>query len=85
MLSCDTGVNRLKGKLPTGTEVAHKTGTIGISGNYSVNDVGVIYLPSNRGHIVISVYIKDSKAGHEMCENVIAEISRTIYDYFLYQ
>ena len=85
MLSCDTGENRLKGKLPLGTEVAHKTGTIGISDNYSVNDVGVIYLPSNRGHVVISVYIKDSKAGYEMCESVIAEISRSIYDYFLYR
>ena len=85
MVNCDTGVNRLKGKLPIGTQVAHKTGTIGISGNYSVNDVGVLYLPSNRGHVVISVYIKDSKAGHEMSETVIAEISRSIYDYFLYR
>jgi len=85
MLNCDTGVNRLKGKLPINTQVAHKTGTIGISGNYSVNDVGVIYLPSNRGHVVIAVYIKNSTAGYEVSESVIAEISRSIYDYFLYR
>jgi len=80
MLKCDTGRNRLKGLLPSGTKVAHKTGTIG----GTVNDAGIIYLPYNLGHIAITVFTKETEAKQKEVENVIARISKLVYDYFLF-
>jgi beta-lactamase class A len=79
MCRCVTGDARLKGLLPAGTEVAHKTGTaMGI-----INDVGVITLPNGAGHIAIVVFIKGSKSPMAECEHSIAEVARAAYDYFL--
>ena len=47
MLRVETGVGRIKGVLPPGTAVGHKTGTIG----GTTNDVGYIYLPDDAGHV----------------------------------
>jgi len=79
MRRCETGPNRLKGLLPPGTEVRHKTGTIGMT----TNDVGIMTLPGDAGHVVISVFVKSSDKKVEDRERAIAEISRTVYDYFL--
>lgn len=81
MRRCRTGQNRLMGLLPQGTPVAHKTGTL----TSYCNDVGVITLPHNAGHIVIAVFIKDSPKDVTALERVIAEVARTIYDYFLFK
>jgi beta-lactamase class A len=79
MRRCQTGDARLKGLLPAGTEVAHKTGTAtGI-----INDVGVITLPNGAGHIAIVVFIRGSKSFVAECEHSIAEVARSVYDYFL--
>jgi beta-lactamase class A len=79
MCRCATGDARLKGLLPAGTEVAHKTGAaMGI-----INDVGVITLPNGAGHIAIVVFIKGSKSLVAECEHAIAEVARVAYDYFL--
>lgn len=80
MERCRTGDARLKGRLPPGIVVANKTGTIG----GSVNDVGVIALPEDRGKIVIAVFIKKSAAPMEERERAIAEIARAVYDYYLF-
>jgi beta-lactamase class A len=77
---CRTGVNRLKGRLPEPVVVAHKTGTIG----GTVNDVGVITLPANGGAVVIAVYIKKSEAMMEQRERVIADIARSVRDFYLH-
>jgi beta-lactamase class A len=79
MQHCRTGDARLRGRLPAGTVVANKTGTIG----GSVNDVGVISLPDGAGKIVIAVFIKKSALPFEQRERVIAEIARTVRDYYL--
>src|SRR6266446_4760385 len=72
MRRCQTGDARLKGLLPAGTEVAHKTGTaMGI-----INDVGVITLPNGAGHIAIAAFIKGSKSSVAECEHSIAEVAR---------
>src|SRR5688500_1902913 len=42
-----TGADRLKGMLPPGTVVRHKTGTIG----GTTNDVGIIELPDGAGNV----------------------------------
>ncbi len=79
MRRCQTGDARLKGLLPAGTDVAHKTGTaMGI-----INDVGVITLPDCAGHIAIVVFIKGSKSSVADCEYSIAEVARGAYDHFL--
>jgi beta-lactamase class A len=79
MERCITGLKRLRGRLPPGTPVRDKTGTIG----GSVNDVGIITLPDARGRIAIAVYIKKSAKPLEERERAIAEIARTVYDYML--
>lgn len=85
MKRCQSGEARLKGLLPPGTVVAHKTGTVGTT----VNDVGVIYLPDKAGHVVISVFTKDPGNDGGMydrgrAEKVIAQIARAAHDYFLF-
>lgn len=80
MRRVETGENRLRGLLPEGTVVAHKTGTIG----GTTNDVGVIYLPDGAGHVVTVVFVKDSESDIPERERAIAEIARAVYDYFLF-
>ncbi|MBD2754962.1 class A beta-lactamase [Spirosoma validum] len=81
MRRCETGLARLKGALPPDTEVLHKTGTIGLT----ASDVGIITLPGDAGHVAISVFVKSSKKPGPVRERTIAEVTRTIYDYFLFQ
>lgn len=80
MERCRTGGARLRGKMPPGTKVANKTGTIG----GTVNDTGVLTLPDGAGEIVIAVYVKKSAAPVEDRERAIAEIARSVHDYFLF-
>jgi beta-lactamase class A len=82
MLRCQTGENRLKGLLPPGTPVMHKTGTLGIG---VANDVGIMQLPDGAGHVAIAVFVKESKADGAAQERTIAMIARAVYDYFLFE
>jgi beta-lactamase class A len=81
MRRCRTGEARLRGILPEGTEVAHKTGTIG----GSTNDVGIVTLPDDAGHVAIAVFVKSSEKDVPARERVIAEIARAVHDFFLFQ
>lgn len=81
MLRCQTGERRLRGDLPPRVRVAHKTGTIG----GTVNDAGIIFLPYNLGRIAITVFVKNAdEEKTEDVEDVIAQIARFVYDYFLF-
>ena len=80
MRRCRTGADRLKGLLPAGTVVAHKTGTIG----GTTNDVGIITLPDDAGHVAIAAFVKGSERPVERRERAIAEVSRAVYDFFLF-
>ena len=75
-----TGANRLKGLLTPDAEVAHKTGTIG----GTTNDVGIITLPHNAGHVVTVVFVKQSELGVPQRERAIAHIARAVHDYFVF-
>lgn len=75
-----TGKGRIRARLPDGITVAEKTGTIG----GSVNNVGVITLPSNRGNLIVAVFIKKSSAAYTDRERTIADIARALYDYYLF-
>ena len=79
MRRCQTGDARIKGMLPPDTELAHKTGSIG----GTINDVGIVTLPGNAGHVVLALFVKQA-ATPELAEKAIAQLSRTIYDYFLF-
>lgn len=81
MRRCRTGEMRLKGMLPMGTVVAHKTGTIG----GTTNDVGIVTLPDDAGHVAIAVFVKASDKEVSARERTIAEIARAVHDFFLFQ
>lgn len=78
MERCITGEKRLKGLLPPGTVVAHKTGTL----MSIANDVGIVTLPDG-GKFAIAVFVKGDTKGIDTQERVIAEVARTAYDYYL--
>ncbi len=85
MYRCVTGAERIKGMLPPGTRVAHKTGSLApsaaIRGGRVANDVGIIDLPNGAGHLLTVVFVKHA-AEAVMAERAIAHISRAAYDYF---
>lgn len=76
MTETGTGPRRLKGLLPAGTVVAHKTGTSGTTKGLTraTNDVGLITLPDGR-HLAIAVFVSDSTASVAVREQVIARIA----------
>ncbi len=78
---CQTGKNRIPGFLLPDTVVAHKTGTIA----GTASDVGLITLPDQAGHVALAVYIKGSEKDGIERERTIAQIGRSIYDFFLFR
>lgn len=83
MTETETGLHRLKGQLPAGIVVAHKTGTSwtidGVTA--ATNDIGLVTLPNGQ-HIAIAVFVSDAKADTDTREAVIANISRAVWDYW---
>ena len=76
-----TGERRIRAGLPAGTPVLDKTGT---GGNGSVtNDVGLVTLPGNAGHLAIAVLIAASSLPARAQEDLIAEIARTAFNSFV--
>jgi beta-lactamase class A len=75
------GPNRLKGLLPAGTAVAHKTGTSGTQGGTTAatNDIGLLTLPNGK-HVALAVFVSDSPADLATREAVIAKIARAVWD-----
>ncbi len=75
-----TGTGRIKGLLAPRTEVAHKTGSIG----GTTNDVGIITLPDDAGHVIVVLFVKGSTRPVDQRERAIAHIARAAHDYFLF-
>ena len=75
------GAKRLKGLLPAGTVVAHKTGTSGTANGMTAatNDIGIITLPNGK-HLAIAVFVADSPADEETREGVSAKMAKATYD-----
>lgn len=76
------GAKRLKGMLPAGTQVAHKTGTSGTNKDgitAATNDIGIITLPNGK-HMAIAVFVSDSPADEATREAVIAGIAKVAWD-----
>ncbi|HWI85100.1 MAG TPA: serine hydrolase [Sphingomonas sp.] len=74
MARCVTGARRIKGMLPAGTPVAHKTGTLaGVT-----DDVGVVTLP-NGHHLVLAIFAQGMGSEGERARS-IAQAARLLYD-----
>ena len=76
-----TGPHRLRGDLPPGTVIAHKTGTSGERDGKApaTNDMGLITLPDGR-RLAIAVFVTDARADEATRDAVIARIGRAVYD-----
>lgn len=84
MITSGPGKKRLKGLLPAGTEVAHKTGTSWTQNGLTAatNDAGIITLPNGK-HVAITVFVSDAKASEEDRERTIAEIARAVWNAYV--
>jgi beta-lactamase class A len=76
-----TGPKRIKGLLPAGTPVAHKTGTGGLLPGMFVaaNDVGIVTLPDGR-RFAIGVLVTGSRRPLPEQELAIATLARIAWD-----
>lgn len=81
MVNTVTGPRRIKGQLPDGTIVAHKTGTSGIKNGIAAatNDVGIITLP-NGELFVIAVFVSNSPDDEDTREKIISGIAKAVWD-----
>ena len=86
MKGTKTGKNRLRGQLPGGTIVAHKTGWSGkhkeTGITAAVNNIGIVFLP-NGEHLTISVFVTESLEDLEVNEKIISDISKAAWDCFV--
>lgn len=80
-----TGKDRLKGLLPAGTVVAHKTGssdeTDGITP--TANDVGIITLPGGAGHVIVVAFLSNSHGDAAARAHAIAQLGRAVFDHYV--
>jgi beta-lactamase class A len=74
---------RIKGLLPEGTPVAHKTGTDGTRDGKTAatNDIGIVTLPDGR-HLALAVFVRDSTAGLVPREAAIANVAKAAWDHW---
>ncbi|PWT83430.1 MAG: serine hydrolase [Acidobacteria bacterium] len=81
MAESTPGKNRLKGLLPAGTYVAHKTGTSGTQNGVTAatNDIGIITLPNGQ-HLAIAVFVSESPAVETTREGVIAQLAKRVFE-----
>ncbi len=83
MVNTTVGLKRIKGQLPQETVVAHRTGTGSVKNRLTsaVNDAGIITLP-NGNHLILVIYITNTREDVETAEGVIAGIAKMAYDHF---
>jgi beta-lactamase class A len=81
MKDASSGLHRIKGDLPSGTIVMHKTGSSGTQDGLTsaTNDVGLIALPDGR-RLAIAIFVTDSTADDDTRDAVIASIAKAAYD-----
>lgn len=83
MFATATGSDKLRGLLPAGVVVAHKTGSSDRTASgvkIADNDIGFVRLPDGREYS-IAVFVMDSREDDRTNAAVIARISRLVYDY----
>lgn len=85
MVETAVGENRIKGKLPKTTIVAHRTGSSftnneGLTG--AVNDIGIVELP-NGNHFAIAVFVHNTEEKFNAAEEIIADITKATWEYYM--
>ncbi len=83
MVDTATGPDKIKGLLPQGIIVAHKTGASFRNAdglNAAENDIAIIQLPDGRYYSLV-VFVADSMEDEKANKLIIAEISKAVYDY----
>jgi beta-lactamase class A len=81
MKQTETGRDRIRAKLPAGTEVADKTGSSGTHEGITpaTNDVGIVTLPNGQ-HLAMAIFLSDAKANTTTRNAVIADIAHEIWE-----
>jgi beta-lactamase class A len=82
MQETSTGPNQIKGLLPAGTIVYHKTGRSGTNDEgitAATNDIGIITLPNGK-HLAIAIFVSDTPVDLPIRESVIARIAKAAFD-----
>lgn len=84
MTDTTTGPGRLKGRLPAGTVVAHKTGSSRTFDGLTrtTNDAGLITLPDGR-HLAVAAFVSDSRADDATRDRVIANLAHTAWNHWV--
>jgi beta-lactamase class A len=80
-----TGSQKIKGLLPKGTVVAHKSGLSGTDEKgvtAATNDIGIVRLPNGK-HYAITVFYGNTKMADKDSDRVIAEVAKAAWDYFV--
>ena len=82
MTASKTRPDRIKGLLPTGTVVAHKTGSSGTVDDLTraTNDVGLVSLPDGK-HLAVAIFVSDTKVDEAIRNAIIAKIARAAWDH----
>ena len=72
---------RIKALLPAGAPVIHKAGSSPTHGSLTAahNDVGIVTLP-NGHHMLVAVFLTDSKAPHASRDLTISKITKVGWD-----
>jgi beta-lactamase class A len=80
MRATRTFPTRLKGLLPAGTEVAHKTGSSGSRQGVAAatNDIGLATLPDGR-HLAVAAFLRDSRASDAERDAAIARVAQAAF------
>ena len=81
MKEAESGRERIRGKLPSGTAVADKTGSSGTTEGVTAatNDVGLVRLPDGR-EMAIAIFVRDAKTNAATRNGVISGITKEIWD-----
>ena len=85
MVETTTGPNKIKGKLPKGAIVAHKTGYSGTNKDGMVgatNDIGIVILPNGK-KFAIALFVSDSMENEKTNDGIMADVAKVVWDYYL--
>lgn len=84
LMTASVNDSRIRGRLPEGAVVAHKTGTSDTNAQgikAATNDVGILTMPGGR-QVALVVYVSDYRGGLVRGEAVIAAIARMVWDHY---
>lgn len=77
-----TGPGKIKGLLPQGTLVAHKTGNSGVNKKgitAASNDIGIVTLPNGK-KMLISAFVSMSKESDQENDKIIAALTKAAFE-----